>query len=69
MPWKEHRESGEAVRSIRDWGWMQDNTRDDGKYELSYGDSGTKGHHVENADGSLSYSRDTNGTVLYDDSE
>ena len=60
----QHQEGGEAVRSIRDWGWMTSKEDDDGNLSISYGDAGTKGHYVENSKGETTYSRDTEGHHL-----
>ena len=58
MAWKDHRESGEAVRTIRDWGFMKSKDRDDGGIDIIYGDEGgdtgdsrQHGHHGEDGSG------------------
>lgn len=61
---QKHQESGEAVRSIRDWDWMTSRETDDGGVSISYGDENGKGHYVENSRGETTFSRDTEGHYL-----
>ena len=58
MGWKDHKESGEEVRSIRDWGFMKSKDRDDGGKEIIY-DSEPRDTAAESKHGH--YGEDANG--------
>jgi hypothetical protein len=57
MPWKKHEESGEEVRSIRDWPFMKSKDRDGGGIEIIYGgnldtsEQKNHGHYGEDGNG------------------
>ncbi len=57
-PWKNHKEEGDSVRSIREWDWIKSKDRKDGGKEILYGNHGgdknnqkQHGHYGEDGSG------------------